>query len=323
MMSQSISVLIPTYNRAEGLRESLEAMCLLNREGISVEFVIIDNNSTDNTKKVIESFISSLPIRYIFEKSQGKSYALNRAINEGGLGDIVVFTDDDTTPRADWLFYIRQSVHDFPDYVFFGGRTYGIWPGGKHPGWWDNAPGASHWCLGNHDYGDKPKEYPPHLGPFGPNMWIRRDALTKEHLFDVTIGPLGDRLVMGEEWPFIQGLRAEGVRPLYYPDAVVGQRIQPEKISPSGIRRRAYSAGLGGPHMNGPCRRKLFDKHPAVWLVLRLAALAWAILRLVNSQIALSKDLRIRRSLSPIGDIGYNLEAISMFVKGSINDDVR
>jgi glycosyltransferase involved in cell wall biosynthesis len=320
-MNPSLTVLIPTYNRAEILRETLEAMCKVERNSLSVEFVVIDNKSTDNTRKIVESFIGRLPIRYIFEGSQGKSHALNRALNEGGLGEIVVFTDDDTTPHADWLSAIMQSTRDFPDHVLFGGRTFGVWPDGKHPDWWDHSPEASHWCLGNHDYGDVPKEYPPNKGPFGPNMWLRSDVLTREHRFDVTIGPLGNKMIMGEEWPFIQGFRSQGHNPLYYPVAVVGQRIQPERISTSGIRRRAYSEGLGGPHIHGPCRRKLFDKHPIVWLTLRLAALLWAVFRLVYSQISLSRNKRIRLSLSPIGDIGFNLESLSLFIKGHLSND--
>lgn len=321
MKNPSLSVLIPTYNRAEGLRETLEAMCLIQVHGLSVEFVVIDNNSTDNTREVMESFTDKLPIRYIFESAQGKSYALNRAFDEGGLGDIVVLTDDDITPEVDWLYAIVQSVRDFPDRVLFGGRTFGIWPDGQRPGWWDYGPGASHWCLGNHDYGDDPKEYPSNRGPFGPNMWVRRDVLTKEHRFDVTIGPIGKKMIMGEEWLFIQGFRAKGYSPLYYPAAVVGQRIQPERISSSGIRRRAYSEGLGGPHINGPCRPELFNRHPIVWLTLRLAALGWALLRLAYSQMSLSCDHRIRYSLSPIGDIGYNLESISLFIRGRLTND--
>jgi len=37
-----ITVLIPTYNRAEGLRETLEAMCQVDRDGLAVEFVVIE-----------------------------------------------------------------------------------------------------------------------------------------------------------------------------------------------------------------------------------------------------------------------------------------
>ena len=48
-----ISVLIATYNRAEIIRQTLESMTGLDREGISIEFVVVDNNSSDHTKEVI------------------------------------------------------------------------------------------------------------------------------------------------------------------------------------------------------------------------------------------------------------------------------
>ena len=52
-MSQysDISVVIATHNRAEILRQTLESMAKLNRDNLSVEFVIVDNNSTDRTKE--------------------------------------------------------------------------------------------------------------------------------------------------------------------------------------------------------------------------------------------------------------------------------
>jgi len=66
-MNTSVTVLIATYNRAEILRETLEAMCRVERDKLAIEFVVIDNNSTDHTKEVVESFAERLPIRYLFE----------------------------------------------------------------------------------------------------------------------------------------------------------------------------------------------------------------------------------------------------------------
>lgn len=45
-----ISVIIATHNRAAMLRETLESMIRLDREGLSDEFVVVDNNSSDHTK---------------------------------------------------------------------------------------------------------------------------------------------------------------------------------------------------------------------------------------------------------------------------------
>lgn len=56
------SILIPTYNRGEVCRETVEAMTRVDREGVSVEFVVIDNNRTDNTRGVGESFADRLPV---------------------------------------------------------------------------------------------------------------------------------------------------------------------------------------------------------------------------------------------------------------------
>ena len=62
MSSPDITVIFSTYNRAEMLRQTLEAMSLVNRDGISVEFVVIDNNSQDHTGSVLEAFESRLPL---------------------------------------------------------------------------------------------------------------------------------------------------------------------------------------------------------------------------------------------------------------------
>jgi len=70
-----ISVLIPTYNRAEILRETLEAMCQVKRDGLGVEFVVIDNNSTDHTKEVVEAFADRLPLCYLFEPRPASRFA--------------------------------------------------------------------------------------------------------------------------------------------------------------------------------------------------------------------------------------------------------
>ena len=115
-----ISVIIATYNRAEILRGALQSMAGLDREGISVEFVVVDNKSTDNTKEVIESFKQRLPIKYLFEERAGKSFALNKVLNEVPLGKIVVFTDDDIVANNNWLVAISEICKQWPDHSVFG-----------------------------------------------------------------------------------------------------------------------------------------------------------------------------------------------------------
>ena len=131
-----MSILIATYNRAEVLRHTLEAMCALDRKGVDVEFVVIDNNSSDNTSDVADSFKERLPIQHLFQPRQGKSAALNLALDAGNLGDIVVFTDDDVVPPSDWLNRIVCSCEHNADYDVFGGPICLIFPQGvRIPSW--------------------------------------------------------------------------------------------------------------------------------------------------------------------------------------------
>src|SRR5688572_3988372 len=66
-----ISVIISTYNRCELLPSALESLLLAQKaDGVRYEVIIVDNNSTDQTRQVIDSFIArgyDGKLRYVFE----------------------------------------------------------------------------------------------------------------------------------------------------------------------------------------------------------------------------------------------------------------
>ena len=80
-----LSILIPTYNRSRYIRQTLEDMLPVDRDGLTVEFVIIDNNSSDDTREAVEAYADRLPVRYLFEPTPGKNAALNKALNEADV----------------------------------------------------------------------------------------------------------------------------------------------------------------------------------------------------------------------------------------------
>src|SRR4051812_25103238 len=92
-----LTVLLCTYNRCNSLAEALKSAAKLALQPfIDWEVLVIDNNSSDRTREVIEDFCNRYPgrFRYLFEAQQGKSYALNSGIRESS-GDILAFMDDD------------------------------------------------------------------------------------------------------------------------------------------------------------------------------------------------------------------------------------
>src|SRR5262245_4310329 len=97
------SVVVPTYNRAADLRDTLASLA---RQATSSrwEAIVVDNNSTDDTRSVVESAVATFPapLRYVFEREQGRSAAMNTGIRAAS-GDIIVTTDDDVRIGEDWL----------------------------------------------------------------------------------------------------------------------------------------------------------------------------------------------------------------------------
>ena len=90
-----ISVIIPTKNRADSLRVTLDH--LLRQLKKNDEVIIIDNKSTDHTKIVVDTFRKKklLPtIIYKVENLSGPSYARNLGIKSSS-NDILAFLDDD------------------------------------------------------------------------------------------------------------------------------------------------------------------------------------------------------------------------------------
>ena len=76
-----ISIIIPTYNRANTLALTLESFVNQNYDKAKYELIIADNNSSDNTKQLTEEWQENqlCQIKYLFEPRQGVHYARNAA----------------------------------------------------------------------------------------------------------------------------------------------------------------------------------------------------------------------------------------------------
>ena len=85
-----VSVIIPTYNRADLIGETVESV--LSQTFDDFEIIIVDDGSTDSTREVVRGFDG--PIKYIYQENQGVSCARNRGF-EASRGDYICFLDSD------------------------------------------------------------------------------------------------------------------------------------------------------------------------------------------------------------------------------------
>ena len=92
------TVFTPTYQRAHTLKRLYES--LLRQQEKDFEWIIVDDGSTDNTKEVVDNFISQakIEIKYVFQENAGKHTAHNEALNHAnGYLFLVIDSDDELT----------------------------------------------------------------------------------------------------------------------------------------------------------------------------------------------------------------------------------
>jgi glycosyltransferase involved in cell wall biosynthesis len=99
----TISVIVPTRNRARSLRALLESFDALKTPPVPYEIVIADNGSTDDSARLLADWRASGPARSVVRVNQpGKSRAVNAAIAHS-RGQLIAFVDDDVVVEPEWL----------------------------------------------------------------------------------------------------------------------------------------------------------------------------------------------------------------------------
>ncbi len=120
-----LEVIIPTYNRAEMLRKTLQSMVAADKpQKMSVRVTVVDNNSKDHTKKIVEEFQAKneINLHYIFEPRQGRTKALNAGIKNADA-DLLGTIDDDEEVAKHWFMEVERIFMERSDSIdFISGR---------------------------------------------------------------------------------------------------------------------------------------------------------------------------------------------------------
>ena len=93
-----ISVIVPTYNEEKNIGKTLESIKKIDKKDWETEIIVIDGGSKDDTVKVVKLLGAKV---FVFEH-RGIGYAREMGV-ENAKGEIIAFTDADTTLPFDWL----------------------------------------------------------------------------------------------------------------------------------------------------------------------------------------------------------------------------
>ncbi len=86
-----ISIITVCYNSAATIRETIDSV--LRQDYPNIEYIIVDGNSKDDTKKIVESYGNDIDI-FVSEKDNGLYDAMNKAIDMA-TGEIVGILNSD------------------------------------------------------------------------------------------------------------------------------------------------------------------------------------------------------------------------------------
>lgn len=115
-----LSVIIPSYNRADTLRVCLQKLLL--QQGVDFEVIVVDDGSSDHTQKVMRDFKT---VKYVWQKNAHQAAARNRGAKEA-TGDIILFIGDDIFVEPGFLMQHMDVHAKYPtsDVVCLGYTTW-------------------------------------------------------------------------------------------------------------------------------------------------------------------------------------------------------
>lgn len=238
-----LSLIVATYNRSASLIRALESVAEQNAPFSEWECIVVNNNSTDDTRERFEEFAAAHPdhnFRMVTEMRQGLSYARNRGIGESEA-EYIAIIDDDERISPDFITSYISLFDTTPDAVAAGGPIVAEYPSGR-PRW------MSHFTerpVANTMYfGDKVCEFPAGRIPGGGNMAMRRSAVRRYGVFDTSLGYVGESLVGGEESDLFERLRIAEAKYYYVPQAVMYHIIPTEKLTAEYLSRLSFNVGV-------------------------------------------------------------------------------
>lgn len=258
-----VVVAVATFHRVDRLpllisllRDQLDELAA-ESESIRASVIFIDNDPSGSAESPVAQHADSR-IRYVIEAEPGVAAVRNRALDESAEADLLVFIDDDETPQVGWLSSLLRTWREFEAHGVSG-------PVNSVP---DSEPDA--WILASRS------NERLHRAGVATGTTIDRSATNNLLLdrrwlhgagirFDERFGLTG-----GEDSFFTRQMVAGGARLVWCAEAIVDERVPPERMNRAYNLHRAYSLANAAARVEillQPARRRIFAR-------IRLVAIA-------------------------------------------------
>jgi glucosyl-dolichyl phosphate glucuronosyltransferase len=283
-----MDIIICTYNNADLLERTLAA---LSKQKFSTpcswSVIVVDNNCTDHTAKVVDDYIQSqtiLGLRRLVETKQGLTYARLSGINHTS-NEWIAFVDDDCLLSEDWVEQAIQFAASHPQCGAFGGKVILEWEITPSPTLVKHAR-----SFAANDLGATVQQLSrQHFHIPGAGLAVQRKALEQSgwHKKQFLSDREGKKLSSGGDSEIVLRILNAGYELWYTPNCVLHHFIPTKRISETYLAKMTYGHGTAAPYIAAMRWNHSF----IVWLivsVLRIAkgffqTLFWAIASLYQA----------------------------------------
>jgi glycosyltransferase involved in cell wall biosynthesis len=315
MEPPNLTVIICTYNRGFILGDCLESLARQTASPDMFHVLVINNNSTDDTRKVAEAHAGNLPgFRIVDEYRQGLACARNRGLAEAQT-EWVAFLDDDARARPDWIATIIHTIGK-NDFDCFGGPFYAWHRFGPAPDWFDPA-----W-----------ETYAP-LQPYGPlaeacipggNCALRREYVLVAGGFPENLGMRGKKCAYGEETFLFEQMGKMGRRLGFVPEMKIDHCVLPYKYGLWWRLQSGFADGVAWARVSagGPSARKVLHSWAKGFLKQALLSAPLRFWRSAKSGQPWRRVLFETFSLI-FWKSGYAFSLTAMYINQFFNDTTR
>jgi glycosyltransferase involved in cell wall biosynthesis len=238
MTAPALSVILPTYNRADRLPQAIDSALRQTAAPETYEIIVVDNNSTDDTAEVIHDVAAADPrggcIRYILETRQGVAHARQAGI-DSARAPLIAFFDDDVRVSSNWVETIVRTFAERPELECIGGKVLPVWSV-PPPAWLT----PTHWApLALQDFGDGPMMVSAsnQRGLISANLACRKTLLDRIGGFSPTFQRVKDLIGSLEDDEWNRRLWKSGGAALYWPDLVAWTDVPADRVTRAYHRR--------------------------------------------------------------------------------------
>ena len=241
-ITADIVVIFSTFNGSGRIERVLDGYLEQVTRDVDWKIVAVNNASTDDTEKILNSYVGRLPLHILNEERPGKNHALNLAVDQVH-SRLVIFTDDDAIPAMEFIQQWSTVLNDHMSFDIFGAMIDPIFDTPPPPWLIDDVfpfnvlYAAQKQPEGQLNGGEV----------FGPNMAVRGTVFERGHRFDHAIGPNSSNknYTMGSETEFCLRMETHGFRCYFLPGPKVHHIVRTNQMTMDFVTGRAERFGKG------------------------------------------------------------------------------